>query len=96
MKTKPCQETSYVYGLRVIGRKRFFYVGTSISPKTRLYAHKKVFAFKGKIEMKVLRKCGGCYQRMIWEKYWIIKLIKEGHRLCNKGYRKPSPIDLYI
>jgi hypothetical protein len=84
----------YIYGLHLEGDNEIRYVGSTLEPLKRLWAHLNeledtrnkaknawVRDNRPRIRMTVLEAIDGDYKAV--EKSYIIKLRKEGHRLFN-------------
>ncbi len=91
---RPC----YIYGIRLLNRKGFRYIGQTIQPiEARIEAHireslkgthknKALAAFISKnccyIHFEILEVCDISIANQR-EKSWIVKMKKEGHKLFN-------------
>ena len=90
--------THYIYAIYY--KNEPFYIGISVNPATRLFAHFKGISgrhkFNPNYKISILqrivtrsnRMCKKCYAK---EQYWINRFILEGHKLkntaINKNYR---------
>ncbi len=94
MHPKSAKIISYIYGLRVKGRKRFFYVGSTNNLKRRLKEHQSKCKFVV-IEIKRLQTCKGNLQRLQGERAWCIKLRKKGHPVQSYHFKRDTGVDLW-
>lgn len=95
---------TYIYGIRDLEIDKFIYVGKGDSPQGRLIHHKSfstntcikgAFDEKGKENLQVeVLETVQYSSRVEWlerERFWIAKLRKECHPLCNKNKGGAGP-----